>query len=113
MDIKKVELLQPNKEQLDMGAVVSFNVITPDDVIIVVPADPTNVHYWEIKAWYDRRKKPPFDYKFEDLPEAKPEPESDEDGSGMTLASVQTEDAKLPEINLTKEQRKEISSQNK
>lgn len=66
MIIKKVELLKPSKQQSEMGAVLSFSVTTDEDVMAtIVPADPANRHYHEIREWYDKKKLKPFRYDFD------------------------------------------------
>lgn len=113
-EIKSVSLNTPNKKDpMSAGAVEVFNVTHKDGQVLQVPADPSNRHYWMVREWYNRHKKPGFEFDFADIAEPKPEPESDEDGSGLTIAAVQTENANLPDVNLTKAQRKEIADQNK
>lgn len=111
MDIKKATLHKPTKKEaggLDIPPV--FMVDLKNGETVSVPAfDPRNKDYWEVRAWYFEQKTKPFEFDFLDIPEAQPEPETDEDGSGITLSAEQTKDAKLPAVNLTREQRREIA----
>lgn len=115
MDIKKATLYKPTKKEaggLDIPPV--FMVDLKNGETVSVPAfDSRNKDYWEVREWYFKQKKQPFAFDFEDIPEAQPEPKSNEDGSGITLSAVQTKDAKLPAVNLTREQRREIANKNK
>lgn len=110
-NIKSVSLNLPDrKDPLKDGAKDVFDVTTNDGTQVIVPIDTANRDYWVIREWYLAQKKKPFDFKFEALPEAKPEPETDEDGSGLVLTSNQIEDADLPEVNLTDDQLAELNS---
>lgn len=111
-EIKAVTLNIPDrKDPLKAAAIDFFEVITKNDVSLIVPTTSDNRHYWMIREWYLEQKKKPFKFSFEDTPEAKLEPESDEDGSGHVVASIQTEDAELPDINLTDDQIVEINAE--
>lgn len=112
MDIKTVKLTdvldlenKPTGEKL-------FLIVDEDGTEVFATTSPDNRHYWEVREWYLKQKKSPFEFDFEDTPEAEAEPETDEDGSGLALTAEQSKDAKLPQTNLTREQRKEISERN-
>lgn len=48
--------------------IVTFEVYSDekvDEAALVVPNDPTNRHYQEVKEWYGKKKLKPFKFKFE------------------------------------------------
>lgn len=78
MHISKVELI--HREEIPQGTMQDglpvapqlemwhFKITTDEqetpDQEVVVPADPLNRHYQEVKEWYDKQKKKPFKYDF-------------------------------------------------
>jgi len=117
MEIKSVEHRKPDAKALKKGEPTwlteHFFVVTKEGDEMTVPTDPNNRHYMELRDWYDQQAPKPFKFDFEKVVEAEPTPETEEDGSGITMTAEQTKDAKLPAINLTKEQRTEIATKNK
>jgi len=117
-DFKKVELVYPEDENGKRTSDLPNFVITLTDgqQIAFIATDHLNRYYYEVKAWYDKQKKKPFTFKFEELPRPDFEPDApapDDQGERPIepkLTGVQTADAKLPAQNLTREQRREIAA---
>lgn len=64
--IEKVELLGTSKKEQANGMRPIFYLKTKDGDKMYVPVnEPSNRHYQEIKAWYAKQSKKPFDFKFE------------------------------------------------
>lgn len=67
MEIKNVELLQPQEDKPESGALNTpvFYVEAKDGNKIYVPLDPANRHYADVQAWYEsRRGTKPFEFDF-------------------------------------------------
>lgn len=74
MEIKKVKLIHipanRNPKDKDGLAQPVFDDIYNFEVnngkeILSIPNDPTNRHYQEVKAWYEKQVEKPFDFNFE------------------------------------------------
>lgn len=82
MEIKSVQLTEPDDLQKEMGATPGFLVTTDEDVMtIFVPADPGNRHYQEIRQWYEAQDEKPFLFDFGtpvETPDFNPDGEPDE-----------------------------------
>lgn len=80
MEIKKVQLnhipavTEPFDEnglgQPTHDDIFSFLVTREDGSETIIPNDPANADYWRVKEWYDNQQNKPFDFEFEQLPEA-------------------------------------------
>lgn len=113
--IKKVELVT---EDAGVEVPPQFKLYDKDDNEALVPADINNVHYALVRDWYNRHKKPGFEFDFEDDPEPTNDETIEQDDQGaepatLAVTAEQTEAVKLPDLNLTKDQRKEIEAENK
>ena len=67
MEIKNVELLQPQEDKPESGAISTpqFYVETKSGDKLYVPLDRNNRHYAEVQAWYEsRRGTKPFEFDF-------------------------------------------------
>jgi len=61
---KKIELITKDG---NIEVEPQFRVTFEDKRSMMVPANPENRHYLEIKEWFDEQSKKPFKFKFEDL----------------------------------------------
>lgn len=117
MDIKSVEYRKPDpkaqKADKPTWMMEHFFVVTKDGDELTVPVDPRNRHYMEVRDWYDRKQNKPFEFDFEKVVEAKPEPANRDKGSHIAVTADQTEDADLPDVNLTKKQQSELRAARK
>lgn len=118
--ITKIELVE--KDEITGTPVpTQFRLTDNEKRTAIVPAEPTNIQYPIVREWYNRRKKPGFEYKFEDDPQpgktkaeisaAAPPVEADDQGADpakLVVSATQTKAVNLPEVNLTREQRAEI-----
>lgn len=122
-NIKKVELIT---EDAGVKVPTQFKLYDKEGNEALVPDDINNVHYALVREWYNRHKKPGFEFKFKDDPQpgdsdaeqsaAAPVPETDDQGAEsatLAVSATQTKATKLPALNLTKDQRKEIDAENK
>jgi hypothetical protein len=67
MKIVNVELV--TDDGVGLAVEPQFRVQFDNDIQGIVPNNPDNRHYWEVKVWYDAQKTKPFDFKFEEMPE--------------------------------------------
>lgn len=50
--------------------IIYFDVdVEGEEANVVVPNDPSNRHYWDVKDWYDAQEVKPFNFAFEELAE--------------------------------------------
>lgn len=117
MDIKTVKLgeVKPGFYQKEKPVKVFVITLGDGSVVNIPQNNPDHAAYRHVEEWYLAQKKKPFDFKFEAAPDLRDRDadalaaNNDEDGSGISLNAEQTADAKLPAINLTREQRREIA----
>lgn len=118
-DIKQVELVHyPEVKEGEMQdglpkaphpEFFSFRVdLKGVDDEIIVPNDPLNADYNVVREWHGAQKTAPFKFAFAEIVEADEDETEVDDGEGVTLAADQSKDAKLPDTNLTREQKAEI-----
>ena len=114
-NIKKVELIT---EDAGIEMPPQFKVIDKDGNEALVPANIENIHYRAVRDFVRGQKKPAFKFDWVEDPEPTVDETIEQDDQGaepvtMAVSAAQTEAVKLPEVNLTKEQRKEIDAENK
>lgn len=115
-DIKNAELwLYSRDDPMQAGAIDVFNITLQDDSQLQVPINVENRHYWVVKEWYELQNDKPFNFNFEKLPEPGTIlPVQDADDLlevQLAVSADQTQDANLPEINLTPDQYKELAGE--
>lgn len=124
MDLKRIKKIElEHKPEIKQGAMqdglplaprpdlYAFVVTFDDKTSVTVPNDPSNKDYREVREWVASRKKAPFDFDFAPDPEPEEPDESVPPNRSRlqpAVAANQTEDADLPDINLTQHQQKEI-----
>lgn len=113
-NIKKVEVVT---EDAGVEVPTQFKVVDKDGNEALVPADINNVHYRALRDIERAKKKPSVDFDWEDDPEPTPDETIEQDDQGaepadIALSASQTKAVKLPDVNLTKEQKAEIKAQN-
>lgn len=69
MEIKEVIFNPHDKDDPSkIGAKDDFKILWTDGSASHVPIETTNRFYWEVREWYFKQPKKPFDFDFEPLP---------------------------------------------
>lgn len=62
MDIEKIELVT---EDAGIAVAPQFRITEVSGLSHMVPADPSNRHFFEVRDWYEAQENKPFEFDFD------------------------------------------------